>query len=79
MDFKVSVVIPAHNEEESIAGVLSALGNQDYPDLEIIVVNDCSTDRTKENIADMVLSGGMIYTVDEQNPQAEAVAHIASS
>ena len=33
-----------------------------------------STDRTKENIADMVLSGGMIYTVDEQNPQAEAVA-----
>jgi len=48
LDFKVSVVIPAHNEEESIAKVLSALGNQDYPDLEIIVVNDCSTDRTKE-------------------------------
>ena len=45
---KVSVVIPAHNEEKNIAETIQALLAQDYSDLEIIVVNNASSDRTEE-------------------------------
>lgn len=44
----VSVIIPAHNEEETIADVLTALERQTYGPKEILVVNDHSADRTAE-------------------------------
>ena len=46
----VSVLIPARNEEHNISNVLNSLLNQDYPDYEVIVLNDNSTDRTAEII-----------------------------
>src|ERR671919_1865758 len=44
---KVSVILPARNEEKYIAKCLDSLLNQDYPNFEIIAVNDSSTDGTK--------------------------------
>jgi len=43
----LSVIIPACNEEESIRQAISQLLDQDYPDFEVIVVNDRSTDHTR--------------------------------
>ncbi len=45
---RVSIVVPARNEADHIDQCLSALQNQDYPNLEILLVNDRSTDRTGE-------------------------------
>ncbi len=42
----VSVVIPARNEERNLEQALESVLALDYPDLEIIVVNDRSTDAT---------------------------------
>lgn len=42
----VSVVIPARDAEETIGGVLEALGRQDPPLAEVIVVDDASRDGT---------------------------------
>jgi len=47
---RVSVVIAARNEELDLPATLDDLLAQDYPDLEIIVVEDSSTDRTGEVI-----------------------------
>jgi cellulose synthase/poly-beta-1,6-N-acetylglucosamine synthase-like glycosyltransferase len=47
----VTVVVPARNEAPSIEQGLRALCNQTYEMLEVIVVNDRSTDRTAEVIA----------------------------
>lgn len=44
----VSVLVPAHNEEKSIVATVSSLLKLDYPGLEIVVVNDGSTDGTLE-------------------------------
>lgn len=45
---KASIVVPAHNEEKVISETLKHLLAQDYPNFEIIVVNNASVDRTHE-------------------------------
>jgi cellulose synthase/poly-beta-1,6-N-acetylglucosamine synthase-like glycosyltransferase len=40
----VSVIICARNESENLRNFLPAVLEQDYPDYEVIVVNDCSED-----------------------------------
>ncbi|MEM7102545.1 MAG: glycosyltransferase [Bacteroidota bacterium] len=42
----LSVVICARNEAENISNNLPAILNQDYPEFEVLVVNDGSTDET---------------------------------
>ena len=43
---KVSILVPARNEEGNIEKCLDHLIKQDYPDFEIIILNDESTDKT---------------------------------
>jgi len=45
---EVSVIIPARNEEASLAACLGSLVGQSGTDCEVIVVDDGSTDRTRE-------------------------------
>ena len=44
---KVSVIVPARNEERNLPPLLESLMRSGYPNLEIIVVDDQSEDRTK--------------------------------
>lgn len=43
----VSVLVPAHNEEKVIENLLRTLFEQTYKNMEIIVINDASTDSTR--------------------------------
>jgi glycosyltransferase involved in cell wall biosynthesis len=45
---KISVIIPAYNEEKYLGKTLEAILAQDHPDFEIIVVDNASTDKTSE-------------------------------
>ena len=45
---KISIILPARNEEKHIHHCIDSLLKQDYPDFEIILVNDESTDKTLE-------------------------------
>jgi glycosyltransferase involved in cell wall biosynthesis len=47
---KLSVVIPCYNELNSIEAIISAVKNSPYPNKEIIIVDDCSTDGTKDKL-----------------------------
>jgi chlorobactene glucosyltransferase len=48
----VSVLIPARNEEANISRCLDSLLDQSYPNYEIIVLDDCSQDRTWQIITE---------------------------
>jgi glycosyltransferase involved in cell wall biosynthesis len=51
----VSIIVPAQNEAESIEQSLHAVLNLDYDNLQVIVVNDRSTDHTKQILERMQL------------------------
>lgn len=48
---KVSIIIPVYNEEKEITACLESLNNQTYKNLEIILIDDGSTDRTTQAIS----------------------------
>lgn len=48
----ISIVIPARNEENSIARLLESLINQSYENIEILVINDQSNDNTGKIISE---------------------------
>ncbi len=54
-DFKpfVSIMIPAHNEESVISHTIETVLNLDYPNFEIIAIDDRSTDNTASVLKDL--------------------------
>src|SRR5690242_15878114 len=46
----VSIILPARNEERYIGPCLESLIAQNYPNFEIIAINDSSSDGTEEQI-----------------------------
>jgi chlorobactene glucosyltransferase len=50
---KVSIVVPARNEERNIRECVSSLLAQDYPHFSLIVVDDASEDATADILLDM--------------------------
>jgi cellulose synthase/poly-beta-1,6-N-acetylglucosamine synthase-like glycosyltransferase len=61
---KVSVILPARNEERYISRCLDSLLGQDYPSFEIIVINDSSTDRTREIIMQYASLDSRVVPID---------------
>jgi glycosyltransferase involved in cell wall biosynthesis len=47
---KLSVVIPCYNEVDTIKSVLEAVRDSPYKNKQIIVVDDCSTDGTRQRV-----------------------------
>jgi len=60
----LSVIVPACNEEATIGDALATLLAQDYPALEIIVVNDRSTDRTGEVVRRVASDDPRVLVID---------------
>ncbi len=66
----MSIVIPARNEERSIAAAVSSHLAQDYPDFEVIVVNDRSTDGTAKVLASLEAGHPALRVLDCPDPPA---------
>ena len=60
---KVSIILPARNEEDFIRECLDSLINQDYPNYEIIVIDDSSNDSTGEIISEYAKKNSKIIPV----------------
>lgn len=42
----ISIIMAAYNAEKTIEQAINSVLSQTYPDFELLVVNDCSTDKT---------------------------------
>ena len=63
---KFSILVPAYNEEHSIASCLNSLISVAYNDKEVIVIDDASTDYTVQAV-EKFLDKGVILVRREKN------------
>ena len=58
---KLSIIIPTYNEEKYIRICIESLLKQDYHDFEIIAIDDGSTDKTREILAEFAARQQIIF------------------
>ena len=63
----VTIIVPAYNEENVIERCISSLLEQEYPNLEIIVVNDGSTDRTAQVVRENFGDHSRVTLIEQEN------------
>ena len=67
---KVSIILPARNEEDFIGRCLESLRTQDFNDFEIIAIDDSSEDKTGEIIEELTKKDSKIIHVSaNEKPQ----------
>lgn len=76
---KLSIVIPCYNEIATIDTIIKLVRSASYPDKEIIVVDDCSTDGTREALKTRLASqvDTVIYHTKNQGKGAALRTGIA--
>jgi len=58
----VSIIVTSRNYLDQLKELLPTLLSQDYPDFEVVVVDDCSTDGTDWLLAELKISHGNLKT-----------------
>jgi len=53
-DPKISVIVANYNHEKYIEQAVKSLLNQTYQNFEVVIVDDCSTDNSKEVITELI-------------------------
>ncbi|MDQ5871735.1 MAG: glycosyltransferase family 2 protein [Acidobacteriota bacterium] len=67
---RVSIVIPARNEEEDVESAVRSHLAQDYPDFQVIVVDDRSTDRTPGILDALAREDARLTVIAGRDPPA---------
>ena len=57
----VSIITPSFNSEKFIAETIQSVQNQTYQNWEMIIVDDCSTDKTVSIIKQFVINDNRIH------------------
>lgn len=70
----VSILVPCHNESANAVEVFTALAKVEYPDYEVIAINDGSTDNTADILNDLAGRIGCMRVVHLAKNQGKAIA-----
>ena len=57
-----SIIVPSRNYEENLRELIPTLLEQDYPDFEVVVVDDCSYDGTEWYLNELKLQSNKLKT-----------------
>lgn len=66
----VSIIVPVYNAEKYLNKCLDSIVNQTYSNLEIILINDGSTDNSLSICNDYTNKDGRIIVIDKHNTGA---------
>lgn len=64
---KISVIVPVYNVQEYIVECLESIMIQELKDIEIIIVNDGSTDKSISNIQNIIDNNSNIHLINKVN------------
>ena len=64
---KFSIIIPAYNAEKTIAKCIESIASQTYKNLEIIIINDGSNDKTQEIVLEYMKNDNRIKLINQKN------------
>ena len=67
MNIDVSIIIPVYNMEKYIEECLDSVFNQTYKNIEVIIINDGSTDNSKDIIKKFILKYKNIIYIEQLN------------
>lgn len=76
-DTQVSVVIPTYNYGHFLAETVESVFSQTHRNLQLIIINDASTDNTDEVIARLQQRYDFVYLKNEINKERSASLNIA--
>lgn len=65
--YSISVLVPAWNEEKTIKNTIESIFEIDYPIQEVIILNDGSTDKTKEITEELLSEYPKLKLVNKKN------------
>jgi len=60
---RLSIIIPCYNELKTIDEIINAVNAAPYPDKEIIIVDDCSTDGSRDKLKQEIEHSGRVSKV----------------
>lgn len=76
---KIALVVPCYNEETDAYETVSNLLRQDYPNFEVIAINDGSSDRTGEILDGMLKDNPRLRVIHQAKNQGKAMGlHMAA-
>lgn len=65
----ISIIMAAYNAEKTIEKAINSVLNQTYPNFELLVVNDCSKDRTVE----------LVRNIAEKDSRVRLISNVKNS
>ncbi len=69
----VAIVVPCHNEEENVRDTIAQLLKQQYPDFEVIAINDGSSDSTLSILTEMAGQDKRLRIINMISNQGKAI------
>ena len=74
---KISVVMSCYNRKDYVSDAIESILNQTYKDFEFIIIDDCSTDGTREIIQKYADNDSrIVYIKNPQNMQKKWKTYI---
>ena len=74
MEDLVSIIVPVYNSEKFIEDTINTVKQQTYKNWELILVNDCSTDKSKEIIEEYIKKDEKMKLINLEKNSGAAIA-----
>lgn len=71
---KISIIMPMYNAKKTVIYSANSVLLQDYPDLELLMVDDCSTDDTVEVVSEYFKDDSRVRVIRQEKNMGPAAA-----